>query len=80
MNTVTISKSNDLDLKKKQKQLINKIQIQNVKLYQLNSELEFITKQLQQKCGHEWVTELQMYEKDVYCSICGITDWEKSKF
>jgi len=68
------------DLEKVRRKIVDEIQIQNAKLCQLNTQLEHVTKRIQENCNHEWVTELQMYEKDVYCSRCGLTDWEKSKF
>ena len=80
MNTEIEREFQNRDLEKQRKNILLQIQIHNAKLCELNTQLEFITKRIQNNCNHEWVTEVQMYEKDVFCSRCGLTDWEKSRF
>tara|TARA_B110000208_G_scaffold155111_1_gene187961 strand:+ start:848 stop:1117 length:270 start_codon:yes stop_codon:yes gene_type:complete len=29
-------------------------------------------------CCHNWITETQMYERTVSCSICGKVNWNRS--
>jgi hypothetical protein len=68
------------NLEKQRTNLLLEIKIQNAKVCELKTHLEYITKRIQKNCNHDWVTEVQMYEKEVYCSRCGLTDWEKSRF
>ena len=68
------------DLEKNRREIAKQIEIYNAKLCELQTQLEFVTKRIQKNCNHVWVTDFQMYEKDVYCSRCGLTDWEKSRF
>ena len=70
----------NLDLEKNRREIVKQIEIQNAKLCELQTQLEFVTRRIQKNCNHDWVTDFQMYEKDVYCSRCGLTDWEKSRF
>ena len=80
MNTETERESANRDLEKQKRNILQTIQIHNASIYKLNTQLEYITKQIQNNCDHIWVTEIQMYEKDVYCTRCGLTDWERCKF
>ena len=45
-----------------------------------NNKINVLQKELQRNCDHQWVTEIQMYERNVYCKHCDLTDWNKSKF
>mgnify|MGYP001178704788 CR=1 FL=1 len=80
MNTEIERELINQDLEKNRNEILKEIQIQNAKLCELQTQLEFVTKRIQKNCNHNWVTEFQMYEKDVFCSRCGLTDWEKSRF
>jgi len=68
------------DLEKQRKEVLNQIEMCNAKLYQLKTQYDCLTKRIQQNCNHEWITDIQMYEKDVYCKRCKLTDWENSRF
>ena len=70
----------NLDLEKNRREIVKQIEIYNAKICELQTQLEFVTRRIQKNCNHDWVTDFQMYEKDVYCSRCGLTDWEKSRF
>ena len=68
------------DLEKQRKEVLNQIEMCNAKLYQLKTQYDCLTKRIQQNCNHEWITDIQIYEKDGYCKRCKLTDWENSRF
>ncbi len=49
-------------------------------LSEYTSKLEIINKQIQENCEHEWIVETQMYERNVYCCKCNLTDWDRCRF
>ena len=68
------------EINKEQKILINEIKLYRKKLYKLNNKWNKNVKKKQNLCDHQWVTIRNMYERDVHCNKCGLTDWDKSKF
>ena len=80
MNTELEKELKNQDLEKLRNEIQREIQIHNAKLCELQMQLQHVTERIQENCNHKWVKELQMYQKDVYCSRCGLTDWEKSRF
>jgi hypothetical protein len=66
-------------LKSENKKSYEEIKKREREIRQFKYILEKNNKKIQSLCSHNWITETQMYERTVSCSICGLVDWEKSK-
>ena len=69
---------------------ITKLKLQNCEYYkEINKRKNEIhefedlikknKKKIEENCHHVWTKEIQMYERIVSCSVCGLVDWNKSK-
>jgi len=67
-------------LKEKRQNYYNMINECKMSIIKYNNEINKITNDIQSCCSHEWVTEITLYERDVYCSKCKLTNMEKSRF
>ena len=68
------------ELKEKRQEYYNTRNELKLLIKEYDNKINHITNEIQSKCKHEWVTETQMYEKNVYCCKCNLTNWDKSKF
>ena len=69
-----------IKLSKQRDVITRQIYEYNRLIAELTEKSKELTEQIQERCEHEWVKELQMYQKDVYCKKCLLTDWEKCRF
>ena len=46
----------------------------------LKHDIEEKTTEIQNNCPHEWVTEVQPYQREVFCKHCLLMDWEKTRY
>ena len=64
----------------KQNELYHEQQKYSDKLSNVKIQIEKIKSKIQSLCDHEWVTEKQPYQKEVYCKKCLLFNWEKSRY
>jgi len=64
----------------KEKELRIECQKYSDRVTTIKREIEKITEKVQSLCDHEWVTDIQPYQKEVYCKKCLLFDWDKSRY
>ena len=68
------------ELIKKHQELELEYQKYSDKLNTIKFQILGIKKKIQSICDHEWTTDLQPYQKEVYCKKCNLFDWDKTKY
>ena len=64
----------------KEKELRIECQKYSDKISTMKYQIKEITEKIQSLCDHEWITEKQPYQKEVYCKKCLLFDWDKCRY